>query len=259
MKSKLFQREENSDEMWRETAHETLTVTAKHATENMVVNSVKTAADMRNVFRSPAAVMVPKWGQNGEFGLTPVNGPAARLSDECFSAGKTKKRIRDIIDNACGDSDEEVTYKDSLQETVLELPVDALKATSSSLDKRSPQLSPVLLLAQSSSSSQWPRTPNNVADRGPPASTTDAVKDDESRVLPTFAKDYRQRYVPLKLRSVRHYKDDRDEKVFVSQVHKYAARYLFDHQVEGVQWLWGKYVDRLGAILGYCNIKCKYL
>ena len=33
-------------------------------------------------------------------------------------------------------------------------------------------------------------------------------------------------------------------------LHQYAARYLLDHQVEGVQWLWNHYMNKTGCILG---------
>jgi SNF2 family DNA or RNA helicase len=35
-----------------------------------------------------------------------------------------------------------------------------------------------------------------------------------------------------------------------SHVNKYAAKFLLDHQVSGVTWLWGKYCMSQGAILG---------
>lgn len=33
-------------------------------------------------------------------------------------------------------------------------------------------------------------------------------------------------------------------------VNKYAARYLMNHQIEGIRWLWDKYQKQQGAILG---------
>lgn len=33
-------------------------------------------------------------------------------------------------------------------------------------------------------------------------------------------------------------------------LNRYIARHLLPHQIEGVKWLWGKYVSREGAILG---------
>lgn len=34
-------------------------------------------------------------------------------------------------------------------------------------------------------------------------------------------------------------------------INRYIARNLLSHQVEGVKWLWAKYLSREGAILGY--------
>lgn len=37
------------------------------------------------------------------------------------------------------------------------------------------------------------------------------------------------------------------------QVHRHAAKFLYHHQVEGVRWLWDKYREKKGCILGQVN------
>lgn len=62
----------------------------------------------------------------------------------------------------------------------------------------------------------------------------------EDVIHPDFVWDAKQSEEPLLLH-------DYDVK---SQVNKFAAKFLLDHQVSGVGWLWGKYCKSQGAILG---------
>ena len=70
--------------------------------------------------------------------------------------------------------------------------------------------------------------------------TTSAEEDDDYR--PNFSKPYSQADAPLELNPNCEGKE--------SRVNKYIARFLLQHQVEGIKWLWTKYIAGEGAILG---------
>jgi SNF2 family DNA or RNA helicase len=185
------------------------------------------------------------------------------------SNSKGKKRIRDIIEN-CDSSDSEseaIPIGSSRSDATVSFePSNALKLMqpeSTQADaygavgsKRSPQLSPVVHLKASRSQS---------APASADGKHTGNKHFEDNNIRPHFEnKSSRQPFEPLKLRAIRYttrkqplshgqqqlQTTQTDEKVISGQVHKYARQYLFDHQVEGVRWLWEHYANRVGCILG---------
>ena len=79
--------------------------------------------------------------------------------------------------------------------------------------------------------------------------TINQCSNEDDSYLPRFAADFNQPDCPLTLQAVRNINKSQGLSM-QAEVNHFAARCLFDHQVTGVKWLWEKYAQRKGAILG---------
>lgn len=81
------------------------------------------------------------------------------------------------------------------------------------------------------------------------STTTTLCSNGDDSYLPNFSLDFTQPDYSLALHAI--WSINKSQGLSMrAEVNRYAARYLFDHQVEGVKWLWEKYCQQKGAILG---------
>jgi hypothetical protein len=73
----------------------------------------------------------------------------------------------------------------------------------------------------------------------------DEIQDDSYDVKPSFTIDFRQNDSNIALPSLAT-----DPHDCPRIVNRYIARYLLNHQVDGVKWMWNRYLTGNGAILG---------